>query len=289
MPESATSAAVLSSPSERTGVESRERGLPLRLGVLTEHIPPGLVDDAVAAAGAGARQRRVRLLPARAVVYFVLGLCLFSGADSACPPGYRSVARSLTTGLRHLSGVRVPTSAALTKARRRIGERPLQLLFDRLAGPLAVSSTPGSFAFGLRVLAWDGSSIDAADTEANAAAFGRASGGGFPQLRLLALIECGTHAVLDAVFDGFAVSELALARRVLGRLRPGVLLLADRNFPGHELWGLAAATGADLAWRIKRHQVFWPGEQLPDGSFLSVMATPAANVRYGQARSAGRA
>lgn len=286
MRESATCQAVPSSSADQTATELLERGLPLRLGVLTEHIPPGLVDDAVAAAGA--RQRRVRLLPARAVVYFVLGLCLFSGADSDRPPGYRSVARSLTNGLRHLPEIRVPTSAALTKARRRLGERPLQLLFDRLAGPLAPSGMPGAFAFGLRVVAFDGSSIDAADTETNAATFGRASGGGYPQLRLLALIECGTHAVLDAVFDSFAVSELALARRALSRLRPGMLLLADRNFPGHDLWGLAAATGADLAWRLKKHQVFWPGEQLPDGSFLSVLATPAANVRYGQDRARRR-
>jgi hypothetical protein len=273
-------------PASTAPTSAAERGLPLRLGVLTEHIPPALVDEAVAAAGA--QQRRVRLLPARAVVYFVLGLCLFSGADSARPPGYRSVLRSLTTGLRHLSEVRLPTSAALTKARRRLGERPLQLLFDRLGGPLAAPGTPGAFAFGLRVLAWDGTGIDVADTADNVAEFGRVSGGGYPQLRLLALTECGTHAVIDAVFDGFAVSELALARRALGRLRPGMLLLADRNFPGYELWGLAAATGADLAWRIKKSQVFWPGQQLPDGSFLSVMPTPAANVRYGQARATGR-
>jgi Insertion element 4 transposase N-terminal/Transposase DDE domain len=286
MPESATRDAVLSSPAQRGVGEPLERGLPLRLGVLTEQIPPALVDDAVA--DAGAAQRRVRLLPARAVVYFVLGLCLFSGADSARPPGYRSVARSLTTGWRHLPGLRVPTSAALTKARRRLGQRPLQLLLDRLAGPLAASGASGAFAFGRRLVAWDGSSIDAADTAENVAAFGRPSGGGYPQLRLLAVIECGTHAIIDAVFDAFAVSELALARRALSRLQPGMLLLADRNFPGHELWGLAAATGADLLWRVKKHQVFWPGEQLPDGSFLSVLATPAANVRYGQARAAGR-
>src|SRR3712207_5290060 len=74
-----------------------EKGWPLRLGVLTAQIPPALVDEAVA--DAGRLQRRCRLLPARAVVYFVLGLCLFSGADSAGPPGYRSVLRSLTGGL----------------------------------------------------------------------------------------------------------------------------------------------------------------------------------------------
>jgi transposase IS4-like protein/DDE family transposase len=266
--------------------EQEEKGLRLRLGVLTDPISPELVDSVVAEAGC--TQRRRRVLPARAVVYFVLGLCLFSGADSSRPPGYRSVLRSLTGRLRHLSGVALPTSAALTKARRRLGQAPLRLLLARLAGPLGDPSTPGTFAFGRRVVAWDGSGIDAADTDANVAAFGRASGTGYPQLRLLALIECSTHALIDAVFDGYAVSEQKLAARLVGALQPGMLLLADRNFPGHQLWGQAAATGADLAWRIKHHQVFWPGELLPDGSFLSVMPTPAENVRYGQLRARAR-
>jgi hypothetical protein len=285
------SPALMSSPSDLLAPgappeEFRERGLPLRLGVLTEQISPELVDQAVA--DAGRVQRRCRLLPARAVVSFVLALCLFSGADSSRPPGYRSVLRSLTTGLRQLRGIRLPTSAALTQARRRLGEAPLQLLLARLVGPLATPSTPGAFAFGRRVVAWDGSGIDVADTDDNVAAFGRASGTGYPQLRLLWLIECGTHALVDAVFDGYTVSEQKLAKRLVGALRPGMLLLADRNFPGHQLWGLAADTGADLAWRIKNHQVFWPGQPLPDGSFLSVMPTPAENVRYGQARAIGR-
>jgi Insertion element 4 transposase N-terminal/Transposase DDE domain len=259
---------------------------PEGLGVLTGEISPGMVDQVIELAGC--REKRRRLLPARTVVYFVLGLCLFSGADSMGPPGYRSVMRWLTNGLRHPGGVVLPTSSALTKARQRLGARPLELLFGLRRGPLAVAGTPGAFAFGLRLVAWDGTGIDAADTAANAVAFGGVQGGG-PQLRLLALIECGTHALIDAVFDGVArASEHKLARRLLPALGPGMLLLADRNFPGYQLWGLAAGTGADLAWRIKKNLVFPPLTVLPDGSFLSVMPTPAENVRLGQARAAGR-
>ena len=258
---------------------------PVGLGVLTGEVSPDMVDEVIDLAGC--REKRRRLLPARSVVYFVLGLCLFSGADSMAPPGYRSVMRWLTNGLRHLEGVVLPTSSALTRARQRLGARPLELLFGLRRGALAVAGTPGAFAFGLRLVAWDGTGIDAADTPANAAAFGGVQGGG-PQLRLLALIECGTHALIDAVFDGVArASEQKLARRLLHALGPGMLLLADRNFPGWELWGLAAGTGADLAWRIKKNLVFTPSRVLPDGSFISVMPTPAENLRLGQARAAG--
>jgi hypothetical protein len=84
---------------------------------------------------------------------------------------------------------------------QRLGAKPLELLFDLRRGALASTSTPGAFAFGLRLVAWDGTGLDAADTPANAAAFG-ATQSGNPQLRLLALTECGTHALIDAVFDG---------------------------------------------------------------------------------------
>jgi len=129
MPESATllpeSAAVpLSAPG--TPASPAQHGLPLRLGVLTEQVPVALIDEVVASAATG--KRRCRLLPDRAVMYFVLGLCLFSGADSTAPPGYRTVMRWLTNGLRHLPGIVVPTSPALTKARRRLGSAPMAAL-----------------------------------------------------------------------------------------------------------------------------------------------------------------
>jgi hypothetical protein len=178
----------------------------------------------------------------------------------------------------------------LCRARQRLGSKPFELLFDLLRGPLAQAGAAGAFAFGLRVVAWDGTGIEVPGTPGSAAAFGGGGGhGSGPQLRLLTLVECGTHALIDAALDGFArASEQVLARRLLHALRPGMLLLADRNFPGYQLWGLAAATGADLAWRIKKNLVFPPVKVLPDGSFHSVMRTPAENVRYGQARAAGR-
>src|SRR4051794_9988643 len=165
-------------------------------------------------------------------MYFVLGLCLFSGADSTAPPGYRTVMRWLTNGLRHLPGIVVPTSPALTKARRRLGSAPMAALFDRVRGPAGRAGTRGVLAFGRQVVAWDGTGVDAADTPVNAAAFGGAGTPRHPPPPLLALLECGTHALIDAAFDGFhAASEHVLAGRVLPCLHPGMLLLADRNFP----------------------------------------------------------
>jgi len=250
------------------------------LGVLTCEVSPGLVDEVVDLAGC--REKRSRLLPARAVVFFVLGMCLLSGEDSMGPPGYRSVMRSLTHRVRDLAGTVVPSASALCRARQRLGAKPLEMLFERVRGPLA-GRAAGALAFGLLVVAWDGTCVDVPATAANVAELG-CPGGGQPQLRLMALVECGTRAVIDAAFDGVArASEQVLARRLLAALRPGMLLLADRNFPGHQLWGLAAATGADLLWRAKAGLVLPVLEALPDGSWISVMPTPR-DAREGYTR-----
>ena len=255
-----------------------EAGLLPGLGVLTSVITPELVDEVVDLAGC--RERRRRLLPASVMVYFVLGMCLLSGEDSVGPPGYRSVMRSLSHGVRQLAGLALPSAAALCRRRRMLGVKALAFLLERLAGPLAAPGEDGSFAFGLRVVAWDSAVIDVPDAPANEASFGRHRAGNGdasrPQLRLLALAECGTHGVIDAAFDGLATtSELALAPRLLAALGPGMLLLADRNFRGHQLWTLAAATGAELCWRASARLILEPLEELDDGSWISLLLTPA--------------
>jgi hypothetical protein len=78
--------------------------------------------------------------------------------------------------------------------------------------------------------------------------------GAFPQVRVVRLVEAGTHAIVDAVQGPYASGEQTLARQLAhdrGPLGPGVLVLADRLFPGGELWQAMAATGADLVWRVK--------------------------------------
>jgi len=141
----------------------------ISIGVLTRVFPPDLVDGVVA--DAGRVQVRNRLLPARVVVYYVLGLALFSQAS------YEEVMRDLTEGLAWASGWArpwsVPTKAALFKARARLGYEPLKALFEAAAQPLAVPETKGAFYRGWRVMSIDGTCLDAADTPANDEAFGR--------------------------------------------------------------------------------------------------------------------
>ena len=252
------------------------------LGVLTRLVPRDLVDEVLAETGR--QELRVRLLPARVVVYYVMALALFFG------DGYEEVVRRLVGSLRRMGSWRqgwtVPSTAALSKARARLGAEPLRVLFERVAVPMGPADLPGGWCAGRRVMAVDGSNIDLADTAANLAEFGYPSGGGaFPQVRMVALAETATHAVTAVATGRARAGERELFGELLGELRPGMLILADRGFLSHDLWGRAAATGADLCWRAKSSTALPVLEDLPDGSYLSQLSDPVmASKRRDQIR-----
>jgi hypothetical protein len=240
------------------------------LGVLTATFPRELVDEVIDQTGR--REQRTRLLPAHLTLYYVLAMTLFSSL------GYEEVMRSLTEGLTWTCDGREeyePASqVAISKARARLGPEPLALLFDRACVPLATPATKGAFYRAWRMVSIDGTTIDVADTPANAQVLGRAGtgrgdGSAFPQLRIVALGECGTHAVIGAVMDSYAVPEQTLAKQLMAALRPGMLCLADRGFTAHPLMSAAAGTGADLLWRAKGGVVLPVLQRHGDGSFRS--------------------
>ncbi|WP_328335940.1 MULTISPECIES: IS4 family transposase [unclassified Streptomyces] len=242
----------------------------IAVGLLMRTFPPELVDRVVARCGR--EGQRNRLLPPRVVVYLVLAMCLFPGQ------GYEEVARLLTQGLnwaKHRPGSwQVPSTAAISRARVKLGPEPMRALFSEVAQPLAVSQTPGAFYRRWRLVAIDGTVFDVPDSEQNAAHFGRPNTHHterctYPQVRMVALTECGTHAITAAALGPLSSSEPALARGLFSYLGEGDLLLADRGFTGVELGQAASAGGADLLWRIRSHQTLPVREELTDGSYLS--------------------
>ena len=177
-------------------------------------------------------------------------------------------------------------------SRARLGPVPMRLLFESGAGPLTSPDTPGGFWRVRRVLSIDGTTLDVQDTEANWARFGGPgtrdeSGagfqGGFPKVRVVALAECGTRALIAARQGSYATSEKALTVELLPMLGEGMLVLADRNFGGYDLWGRAAATGADLLWRVGSIFPLPVVTVLADGSYLSRLSPPRKELRAGAA------
>jgi len=241
----------------------------ISLGVVAKYFPLARVQEVLVATDRASQRQRD--LPAHVVVYYVLALALYMQSS------YREVLRCLLEGLQWLrepgDPIRVTGKSGISQARSRLGSEPLRQLHDELVGPIATPDTRGAWYHQWRVVSLDGSTLDVADTAANEQAFGRPQArhgrSGYPQLRFVSLVESGTHVLFGSRLGPYRASEIALAEELLGWLGPGMLCLNDRYFYGFPLWSKAAATGADLLWRVKKNLLLPCHRRLADGSYLS--------------------
>jgi hypothetical protein len=253
----------------------------MNIGVLTTQFPMDRVRAILEQTGRGSK--RVRELPAHTLVYYVIALGLFRSVAT------QEVLRVLQEGLKEI----VPSprkkrlrkqentagAPAISQARKRLGVEPLQQLYTQAVQPVATEKTDGAFYRKWHLVAMDGFTLEVPDTEANRGAFSRPaspSGGesAYPRIRGVGLVEVGTHVLFGAALGSYAVGEVTLARDVVPHLKPGMLCLADRYFPGYPLWKQATGTGAELVWRVRENIRFDVEKRLPDGSWLSVFRAP---------------
>jgi hypothetical protein len=243
----------------------------ISLGVLTRLFHRDLVDEVIAETDR--REQRSRLVPAHVVVYFVLAMTLFAGE------GYEEVMRRLVGGLRFLrswsSHWTVPSTSAISQARARLGEEPLRELFERVATPIAAPGDAGCWFGRFRVMAIDGVVLDTQDTPENNAVFSHSNSGvkesAFPAVRVVALAECGTRAMVAAAIGSGRVGERTLAPQLLDRVESDMLILADRGFYAYDLWTGCRRAGAEVAFRVGSNMNLPVLETYPDGSYRSVL------------------
>lgn len=238
------------------------------VGLLTKTFPPELVDAVVKETGAG--EQRTRALPARLTVYFTLALWVWARA------GYDTVLGRLLDGLTWIradwGGKAVPTTGAITRARARLGWRVMAALFGQVAGPVGDRATPGVFWRDRRVCSVDGLAVDVPDTTANDEAFCRPDPCKLPQVRVIALAECATGAVIDAVVEGRPSTAQKLAVRLADSVDEKTLLLAGRSFAVAEMWSALIERGLWLVWRTDS-AAGPPLKVLDDGTYLSELRT----------------
>ena len=220
----------------------------------------------------GLQSKRVRDLPAEALVYYVIALGLFMAVSTG------EVLRCLVEGLQWLEGgaggrLKVAGKTAISQARNRLGADPLKALWEESVVLLAHKEEPGGFYRNLRLVAIDGSALDVPDTGENLAYFGRQNSSrgqaAFPQLRFASLCECGPHAIFAVRMGPYTTREVTLAQSLVGDLKPGMLCLADRLYSNFLLWQKARSTGAALLWRIRGNAKLPVEKVLDDGSYLS--------------------
>jgi len=207
------------------------------LTALETAIPPEAVEQAIN--HTEAREERNRSLPAHLVVCLVIGMSLWSSASM------RTVLKNLVDGLSE-AWVRVgqywkvPCKSSITEARQRVGPRVMSQLFHQVVRPLATAQTPGALIGGRIVVAVDGTVLDVPDSVANARVFGYpgtrpGSRAAFPKIRLVVLIEAGTHLIFDALICPYHMGERVRALRLLRSVKGGMLLMWDRGL--HSQYG----------------------------------------------------
>jgi Insertion element 4 transposase N-terminal/Transposase DDE domain len=254
----------------------------ISLGVVAKTFPLEKIHASLAATGK--ESVRQRDMPAHVVVYYVIALALYMQSS------YREVLRCLLEAVQWLvepgAGINVAGNSGISQARTRLGWEPVRQLHDEVVRPVAVPATKGAWYRAWRLISVDGSTLDVADEKGNNEAFGRpgASRGesAYPKIRFVSLVENGTHVLFGSRMADYATSEVALAKTVWPSLRKGMLCLADRGFFGFEMWKQAAATGADLLWRVRKNIQLPCDKRLPDGSYLSRIYPSQQDQRRGR-------
>lgn len=240
------------------------------LGLIQEVIQPEQVQRVLS--GCDAWEERERRLNMQTMLYWLIALALYPQLSQ------RAVYSKVVSGLRLLQpdlAQQVPVKSALSYRREQLGLAPLEWLFALCAGPQATEQTPGAFWKGMRLMAIDGTLDSVPDTESNRGFFRYSSDdevscSPFPLVRLVLLIECGTHLICDAEFSSCRQGESSSARELLARsLGPEMLLLWDSGFHSSALIFLARACCAHVLGRLKSNVLTKPVKRLPDGSYLT--------------------
>ena len=213
----------------------------------------------------GHAKRRYTRLPAWFMAYFLVAMALFS--EDSQPRVFKRLQRFRQGA--------TPARSTIAEARNGLGAAPMRLLARSVVGLLGTPDIPGAFRKGLRLMALDSFVLDLPDTVANEKAFGRPGSGrgkgAFPQARVLALREAGSHVLWRWQAKPCRRSEVAIAPVLLRHLEPDMLLMQDKAFLCCKHARLVRARGAHLLARVKSGFVLPSRKELPDGSFLSTL------------------
>lgn len=246
-------------------------------------IPSDAIEQAISSVKAG--ENRKRALPSHLVVCLIIAMSLWSKASM------RTALKNLVDGLSE-AWVRVgqywkvPCKSSITEARMRVGPQVMSRLFHQVVRPLATQKTPGAFLGGLRVMAVDGTVFDVPDSEANARVFGYPGSrnntqAAFPKVRLVLLIEAGTHLIVDALMCPYRIGERVRVKKLLRSVTPGMLLMWDRGLHSYAMVQATLAQKCDYLGRVPKNVKFQVEKVLDDGSYLSWIAADRKSQKKG--------
>jgi hypothetical protein len=192
-----------------------------------------------------------------------------------------AVARQLEIALPDRDGTRTVASSALSQARERLGDEPMEWLFLRSAEEWANRSADEDRWHGLALYGVDGTTLRVPDSQENRAHFGgqdsgRHEGGrderqsGYPLLKLVVLMALRSHVIGAAVFGPFATDERTYATSLWQSVPDHSLVLVDRNHLQASVLIPLTTLGTERHWltRAKSTTSFRTVERLGPGDEL---------------------
>lgn len=204
--------------------------------------------------GSGRESIRRRRLPAELTMYCMVLLCLHRRVS------YVNLLEKLMGTWwtqQYWDKAGPPCSAALTKARDRLGVEPFRVLYEHSSREWAAQHA-GLRLHGKRVYSLDGTTVKTADTAENRRAFGApgASRGrsAYPQMRIVTLADAGTRLIRAERYGGYHDAEVNLARELLPLIAADSIVVQDRNFLAYDfLWDIVHQRHADFVVRLKKN------------------------------------
>jgi hypothetical protein len=234
-------------------------------------------------------ESRQRKLTSSLVVCLVIAMSYWS-SDSMT-----TVLKNLVNGLSKQwtklgQSWKTPVSSSITEARQRLGCQVMSQLFDSISKPLANWQTPGAFLGGLRVMAVDGTLLDVPDSQANAKVFGypgsrKGTKAAFPKVRVVLLIEAGTHLITDALMCPYRIGERVRALKLLRSVNESMLLMWDRGFHSYQMINSTLAHGCQYLGRVPSNVKLANHQILDDGSYLSWINPDRKSKKKGKTKS----
>jgi hypothetical protein len=232
-----------------------------------EALRPELIEEALNATGTATVRRRK--LPAEQVIWMLVGMAMFANCS------IEQVVERLQLSM---GGV---VRSTPSHARYRIGPEPLAWLFRRLAAAWS-QSRPEDMWKGLALYGLDGTHLRVPDSAANFAHFGKPgsskSVAGYPQLRMVALMNLSTRQLAGAAVGPWSKGEVTLARELWCSVPDNSLTIIDRGFQSymHFFQLLAEGTNRHFLGRAKSNTRYEITERLPDGSALALLHPSSA-------------
>ena len=254
----------------------------VKVNVLEQVVPSEVLYEVLSEQQAW--EQRERKLNMAVVFWVVMAMSLYPSLSQG------DVLERISQGVRYVwpdEEVEVATKGAISQRRQQLGVKPMVEVFHRCCRPLATEQSQGAWHFGLRVMAWDSTLEDVPDTPANAKVFGylhnQKGRSPFPKVRGVYLMECGTHAIIDAGFWPCRVGDITGAKRLLRSVQPGMLLLWDSGF--HSAALVAAAhwqRGAEVVGKLASTDVTRIDTRLSDGTALATLYPEDPTHRKGR-------